>query len=416
MSVKTLQTLLCSIGVLIIIGRYKYSLPEPITKPVPISLQSEVIEFPHTKNTSQIIKLNNQIMIITAPYPQYHFGDLLQIKGTINEKRIIMRPEIVKVGEQPHFFLNLLFSVRNKFEKTLEQYLPSDSAALAEGMLLGTTKQFSDEIDEAFSRTGTMHMIVVSGFNITLVATGILKLAGLIPRRIAIIFAIIGTITFVLLTGAQPPAVRAGMMAGVLLIGQFYGRPTDTLRALGVTVVLLLIHSPLLLESLSFQLSCASTLGILLLNPIFNKSSVKVIPKWRKYVKGEIGTSLSAQAAVTPLILNTFGSLSLIAPVTNLAVSWSVPYIMIVTLILCLAELIYPLLAKLMSFVLYPITAFFLHTILLFSRVPLAALENIQINWYILGGIYLLLAFVIAKNSDQKRYSIEVFNEREENE
>lgn len=422
----TLQTLLAIFFVIIISIRFITTLPQPIITPHNVSLTSKILEVPYIKNGKQIIKVNQAITIIAPVYPSYHYGDVLKVTGQINEKRIISNPKIIKQGESGNWLKSKLYTIREHAEIAFEKHLPQDSAVLTSGMLIGTKKEFSDLIEETLLKTGTVHMIVVSGYNITLVTSTLLKIAGFVHRRIAIICAIVFAALFVILTGAEPPALRAGIMASIVLLGQYYGRPSSTIRTLIFTIFITLSIWPQLLLSLSFQLSSAATFGIITLNKPLNiivdivcsplKKLFHIPSDLRDYIKSEFITSLSAQLAVAPLILNSFGSLSIISPLANISVSWLIPYIMLSGLTLFLAEYIWPPLAMLFSFVLYPITALFLQVLVIFSKIPKSFYGEIKINSYIAVSFYMFMASLIALFSGNKKYSDNVDNKKRENE
>ncbi len=428
MSVTLRHTLLSLCVLAFLIVRYYQTIPAEIPQPTSIHAGGQIVGLPYSKNTSQFLELKvtsssassirvgEHIKLVTATYPQYQYGDILNVEGIFNERRTLIYPKIHKIDYRPNFFLNLLFKFRHRFEKSLQSYLPRDDAALAQGMVLGTNQEFSEEIEAAFKRTGTMHMIVVSGFNITLVAGSILRLAGLLHRRIVIILAIVGSSVFVLLTGAQPPAVRAGIMAVILLIGQFTGRPAHAVRVLTVTIIIMLAIHPQLVNSVSFQLSSLATIGLLCIAQPLSKKLKQPKSSVLRYLQGELVVTLSAQVMVAPVLMHTFASVSLISPPANLAVSWLIPYIMVSALILCLADMVIPMIAHVIAFELGSITAFFLQIISIFSEVPGGDINNIKINSAIIIGIYSILVYLIIKISDQKIYSKEGESEEEENE
>ncbi len=402
MSVKTLQTLLSIFLVILVFLRYWYTRSSLSAYPPGKIITAKIVEFPYTKNSRQYLKLDNSLIVITHPYPVYQLGDKVQIKGKVNDHFVVLNPLISKLNIKNDSLTLAMHFIRGRLEKSITKNLPRDNANLGEGMLWGTNSQFSPQSELALKQTGTIHLIVVSGFNITLVSSTILKIfSGLFSRRVAIVISLLCTTLFVMLTGSQPPAIRAGVMTVILLLSQYYGRPVTTLRVLILSVLIILLMWPQLIFSLSFQLSCLATFSILFSQALQSKKSANTSSAFIIFIKSEITTSIIAQLSVAPLLLNTFGTVSLISPLANLFVSWSVPYIMVSTLALTLADLTIPSIAKWLAFVPYSITAYFLQVIAIFARVPYASLNNIKIDSYLIWGVYIVLVYIIAKKNRQ---------------
>jgi competence protein ComEC len=181
------------------------------------------------------------------------------------------------------------------------------------GFLVGETSQLTDTDVEALRRAGISHFIAVSGANVAgflLVWWILLGPLGVGPRRRGV-WGLLAIAVFVVATRWQPSVIRASLMAGLVLTGRVVGIPIDAWSALGVAGSLALLISPELASNLGFQLSVLATAGIMLGFDPF-PPSVPVI------VRRPLAATLSAQAAVTPLLLAEFGSVPLASPLTNL--------------------------------------------------------------------------------------------------
>ena len=206
-------------------------------------------------------------------------------------------------------------SWRNWAVLRTERWLPGDAGGLAAGMLLGGSQDLSRQTKEAYRRVGLLHIVAASGYNVTLIAGWILS-ASLIwlSRRWALGVTIGGVVIYMAIAGWQASIIRAGIMAILAILGLLLGRERDAKWLLIITGVAMLVWNPKLISDIGFQLSFAATWGILWLAP-----------------KGDLGTTLAAQAMTTPLILHHFGNLSVISPLVNAAVLWTVPPIMQIT-------------------------------------------------------------------------------------
>jgi competence protein ComEC len=186
-----------------------------------------------------------------------------------------------------------------------------------------------------------------------------------------------------------------------------------------MSATILIIFAPDLIYSISFQLSFAATAGVIILPTYLNQQAtdlhrcfLKLIPptkisnpllqKLKTYLKEESITTLSAQIVVAPLLLNSFGSFSLVAPLTNVLVAWSVPYIMITAFALGLAGMISQVISQIIAVVPLVFTAYFLRVVFLTVSLPHSYFQGIKINELIVLGIYTVLAYLVIKSRDHK--------------
>ena len=149
--------------------------------------------------------------IITSVYPKISYGDVIKIEGEANEDGFVSFPKIEKIDKISNF-QTFLFSIRSKIDEKINKFLPEPQSSLLSGVLLGVDRGLPDDFEDDLRTTGTIHVVVVSGYNIMVVGGFFLLLAGRIKRKYAIILSIIAIIFYTLLTGAQPPTVRAAIM------------------------------------------------------------------------------------------------------------------------------------------------------------------------------------------------------------
>jgi competence protein ComEC len=139
--------------------------------------------------------------------------------------------------------------------------------ALLRGLLIGERDEISKEVIEAFQRTGLVHILAVSGSNVGFIALIVLVALSLlrVPKRWHPIFLLIGIGFYMFLTGAQPPVVRASIMAAVIILSQSFERDADIYNSLGVAALIILLWQPLQLLQLGFQLTFVAVIGIVYL-------------------------------------------------------------------------------------------------------------------------------------------------------
>jgi competence protein ComEC len=211
-------------------------------------------------------------------------------------------------------------AVRRWAVETIRGQLPETSAALLAGLLLGDRTTLPRETDDSFRRAGVYHLLAVSGFNVALVASSVFATMALVgvPRRGAALTAAVVLVGFALVVGGQPSVLRATVMGLLLLLSVLLERKSQAMNALALAALLLLLWSPGDLRDPGFQLSFAATAGIVYLSPAVAAWLETVgCPTW---LARALGVSLSAQVAVTPVMLATFHQLSLIGVVANLLV------------------------------------------------------------------------------------------------
>ena len=209
----------------------------------------------------------------------------------------------------------VLASLRNSFTRNIGKYMKSPYKELLLGYLLGlndikTLPRYNDML----ITTGTIHVVVVSGFNISLVCGFIYSLFGNELKLNKIIPAQTLALIYVALVGLNPPAIRAWVMSTFVIFGRLYGRRGAGVRLLLTSLFVMTIYDPMLLFSLSFQLSFLATLGIILYSHSFED-----------FFRSDLSTTLSAQVLVWPLISYVFGRVSIVSPIVNALVLWTVP-------------------------------------------------------------------------------------------
>lgn len=190
-----------------------------------------------------------------------------------------------------------------------------ETDGLIRGLLVGDTDLLRASDEEDLRRAGLAHYIAVSGSNVAMFLVGWWFLTAPIAVRpvLRVVGGLIGLAVFTVITRWEPSVIRASVMAATLLVGGLAGIPLDPWMALGTAVTLLLLVSGHLAFSVGFQLSVAATIGV-----IFGVAAASGRrPVW---LYMPLYVTMGAQLTVAPIILLVFGSLPLLAPITNLIV------------------------------------------------------------------------------------------------
>lgn len=229
-----------------------------------------------------------------------------------------------------NFLIKAGLMIRERIVYVIESSLPEQQAGLMNGMLIGYREGLSDEVKEAFSDAGLMHIMAVSGANVAFLMMPLSLLLKLlrVRRRAANLLIMAFLNLFVCVTGFEASVMRAVFMACVLLVSSMLYREPDVYSAIAVSCIIMLIISPYMIFNIGFQLSYAATLGIVMLYGNISKIiTCRLIPKNAADI---IAATLAAQLGVLPITLIHFNKISVIAIIPNIL---SAPLLEITTIL-----------------------------------------------------------------------------------
>jgi competence protein ComEC len=289
------------------------------------------------------------------------------------------------------FKTEILKDFRAGLDKQIGNFLPSPQSELLSGILLGQNEDLPGRLRLALRDTSTLHIVVASGQNLSMLAGFCLLLSGLIKRKLAIALSFLAIIFYVLLTGAEIPILRAAVMVSLTFLAQVIGREKDGAWVLFWTVVLMLLVNPNWLFELSFQLSVLATTGLVILAPIIMKK-LKFLPG---FIKQDLSVSLGAQLLVLPIIAQNFHQFSLVALPANLLVLWTIPFIMIGGAILLILSFITPSLAVIMANLLNGLLSYFVFIVSFLGSYEFAWIYVGEQMWLVWIGYYLIIAALV---------------------
>lgn len=234
----------------------------------------------------------------------------------------------------PHYFAIIIL-----------RYMPETQAALVNGMLLGLPVKTDPYLYYQLRITGLVHLIVLSGTNITFLEAWFTSFTRIFGRVLSKLLTIFLLGFFVFIVGFQAPIMRALFMNILTSVAILFGRRNIPLYSLFLSFLVIVIIWPEWSGSLSLQLSYGATLGLILWGPRVHHEPDEdgsISHNVFKYIRDEIHTSIAAQIFITPLLVSHFHQLSLISPLANAAVAWTVPYIMVLGFMIILFHYIFP--------------------------------------------------------------------------
>ena len=205
------------------------------------------------------------------------------------------------------------------FTNVINSYLPEPQASLLNGIIFGINLETTKEFYQQLKVVGLLHLVVLSGINITLLSSMVSSTTTFISKQLSTMITVLMIFLFVLFVGPKAPIVRAAFMGILTHVAIMTGRKNYTIYALFLSLVFIRLFWPDWLKTVSLQLSYGATLGIIL----FGQS------RSTNYIMKNLRLSLAAQIFTAPIIFIYFKQVSLISPLANLLVAETIPILMV---------------------------------------------------------------------------------------
>ncbi len=286
-----------------------------------------------------------RILLRANPFPKYCYGDKIEVVGKLEKPNnfdesfdyisylgkdgiyyLIRNPKINLVSSGNGSFLkSLLFEIKKSFiEKTVSIFSEPQSSLLA-GLLIGAKESLGGELLEKFRIVGLSHIIVLSGYNLSVIASATIGFFSyFFSLSLSSILGSISIVLFTLMVGGGPATIRAMIMALIILLAKVTGRMHEASWALVLAGLMMVVYNPkILVFDMSFQLSFLATLGLIYLSPLI-KEKIKFLPENFQF-RELVATTLGAQLATMPLIIYKIGEFSLVSLFANLLVVVLIP-------------------------------------------------------------------------------------------
>lgn len=311
----------------------------------------------------------SRILFVADRFPEYKYGDRISVSGRLDLPKnftnqndiefdyvsylskdrihfVIYRPVVEKINEsEGNKIVSLLYSFKNSYIEKISEVVSEPNSSFLSGIIFGAKQSLGKETLDNFRKVGLVHVVVLSGYNITIIAAGVFWLTkNFTKRNLGFIASAAVVLLFMIMVGLSATIVRAGIMALISILALFLGRPGDALRWLFIAGFLMLLWNPLLLSSdPSFQLSFMATLGLVLFSnivdeslcsPIFNRAR-KYFGEWflnfahKLKLREIISSTLAVQLFVLPLLINISGEVSVMSFIINPLVLPIIPVAMV---------------------------------------------------------------------------------------
>jgi competence protein ComEC len=248
------------------------------------------------------------------------------------------------------------------------------------------------KFNNASKVTGTVHVVVVSGYNISLVFGLVIAIIGSQYKMRNLLIALSATFLYALISGFEPPVIRAWVMGSIAAWGKYYGRSLDGARLLFFSGLVMILYNPEFLFSLSFQLSFMATLSLCLFSDPISVLIKRFIGKNRGFLVEDLTSTLSAQILVWPLISNYFGTVSVISPAVNPLILWTVPISTVLGMVMLLLTFISAFLSKIFIYVVFVPLDLYVQIVSWFGSLKWASV-NFELSTVLLVIYYLVIFF-----------------------
>ncbi len=376
-----------------------------------------------TRLTLSVAEPAAHILITTERETPYRYGDRVSVSGKLEKPKNftdettlrvfdyraylakdgiyyeIFKPKMTLVAHgEGNFVVAKLFVFKNAFIENINRVIPEPHAALLGGLVIGAKQSLGKKLLDDFRTVGVIHIVVLSGYNITIIAYFIEWLFSRLPARVGgrknlrLILAAAAMILFALLVGASATVIRATIMALLVILARGTGRVYAVTRALLIAGFLMLIQNPkILVFDISFQLSFLATVGLIYFSPLV-ASRVKWVTE-RFKLREVVVATVATQLFVLPFILYQTGIFSLVALPVNLLILAAIPATMLFGFLAGLAGFAGTMLSLPFAWVAYALLAYELAVVEWFARLPFAAITlasfplSLAVLWYAAYGV-----------------------------
>ena len=403
------------------LGILRYSIKDFHESLTPSSIGVVINEPEQRENTTRFILLadnGEKVLVNTDLYSPVQYGDKVEVGGKLQEPGIIdnedggrsfdyasylskddiyytlnfAKVEIFSSGHG-NIIKRALFKIKRSFVQQIKEILTEPYAGLLSGLIVSGKEAMPKDMLEEFRRAGVIHIVVLSGFNLTVIAA----FMKIIFRSVR--FSVVGIILFVIMTGAQATVVRAAIMVLTVILAKRLGRNFSAPRALLVAAFLMLLHNPkILVFDPSFQLSFLATCGLIFVTPIVEKYLSRVPEKWG--LRTTTATTLATQMTVLPLLIYSIGDFSLVSLPANILILFVIPATMLVGFIAAVIAYVSTILALPFTYMAYLLLAWILGVSHYLGNLSFASIALPPVSWWLVVLVYFAIIIFVRRSQN----------------
>ena len=372
-------------------------------------------------------EVSGSVLLFVPRYPLYQYGDVVLVTGKLQTPQrfedfdyaaYLAHQEIYSTmlypgieildsggGARP---LQWVYSLRNNLSQTLEKVLPEPQASLAQAVLLGKRGNVPPQLKEDFAETGTSHLLAISGLHLSIVV-GIMLIIGIWlfgRRRYFYIWLALGTVwLYALLTGMNPPILRAAIMASLFLTAELLGRQRSAFTSLAFAAAVMVGINPQILWTASFQMSFTAMAGLIFIMPPLKATGKRVINNTlgdegmvvsiANIISDSFSITLGATVAVWPVIAYHFGIISLDTLPATLFALPALPVIIVTVSITAVLGIFALPLAQITGWLAWFCLSHVMWVVRAFAVLPPSPIQADSLNPVLILTYYLVLILVL---------------------
>jgi competence protein ComEC len=389
-----------------------------IEEPQVSESSSKIIAKTITDSSSSTMVVGSAKILITAErYSEVAYGDEIKLFGKV------LRPKKIESAEgdfaydvylsRQGIFYNMVFpsvyvisshhgniareyliSIKNIFLAKVNELFVSPKSGLLSGLLVSGRSSLSKSEQTEFTQAGLVHIVALSGFNVTIIAQGLMVLLIFLPKKLRLAIGACGIVAFLVMTGFGATVVRAGIMALLTIVAALVYRNYDVGRALFVAVLAMVLWDPMIIYSISFQLSCIATFAVVFaVTPVLEQYGKYAFFLPEKFMIREIvlGTTV-IEIFLLPILLSTSGQISLVTVITNLLVLPILPAVMGVGFLATMIGYIHTIIALPFVAISNLMLSYILIVTKIFAYVPFGVVSFQIPNWAVVV-MYIIIGF-----------------------
>lgn len=400
-----------------------------------VTFEAAISEEPDVRDTStrytvKLASSTSRVLLVSDRFPEFRFGDKIKFSGKIDLPKnfssdnglefdyvnylakdkihfLVYYPKIEELkNNEGNKIISFLYSLKNIFIEKISNVVPEPNSSLLAGVIFGTKQSLGQDLLDDFKKVGLIHIVVLSGYNITIIAAGVFFAGSYFGKRnLSFLLSIIFISLFALMVGLTATVIRACIMAFIAILARFLGRPADALRWLFIAGFLMLFWNPLLLfYDPSFQLSFMATLGLILFSQIiFDFISCRKISKFISIkfgIREIVASTFAVQLFILPLLIKMSGFISIISFLINPIILPTVPWLMAFGAITGALGII-PFVGTILSWP-FGVLSYLISQIIIFltefsASLPFATFQTGSINFWIIILWYVEYGFVFYK-------------------
>jgi len=365
----------------------------------------------HTKLVVAAEETGDRILVTAHRYPSFNYGDKIEVNGIIQKPEKFLTengefdwpayllkddirfemfyPELRKTGSANAGPKGYLFGIKNEMVESFSKVIPEPYASFLGGLTFGAKRGLPEELLEKFKRTGVVHIVVLSGYNITIVAEAVMRVLGFLPTLAGTAAGFLGIIAFALMTGGSATVVRASIMSALALLARATGRVYEVTIALFIAALAMIVQNPKIIRfDASFQLSFLATISLIYVAPIL-KPRLKFIPQTFQ-MRELASATISTQLFVMPMLLYKTGAVSVVSLPVNLLILALIPLTMLFGFATAVSGLISYLLSLPLGWITYAFLRYEIAVVEFFSSFDFS---SVRISAFPLWAVITAYAF-----------------------